>query len=101
MHDGPLKIRDIVRTHLHDPEFAFLSACHTTVGDESSPDEAIHLTAAMQFSGFRSVIGSMWPDRLFFYANLVDDLGRLDCKRAVKTLRKKIPFEQQIVFTYA
>ncbi|KAG1721030.1 hypothetical protein EDB19DRAFT_1590580, partial [Suillus lakei] len=40
--------------------FAFLSACHTTVGDEKSPDKSIHLAAAMQFSGFRSVIGSMW-----------------------------------------
>ena len=28
--------------------------------DEWSPDEAIHLAAAMQFSGFRSVIGAMW-----------------------------------------
>ncbi|KAG1739321.1 TPR-like protein [Suillus lakei] len=115
MHDGPLMIKDIIRTHLQNPEFAFLSACHTTVGDESSPDEAIHLAAAMQFSGFRSVIGSMWSvDNSVageivsvFYDNLVDDSGRLDCRRAagalhkaVKTLRKKILFEQQIVFVH-
>ncbi|KAG1752793.1 hypothetical protein EDB19DRAFT_2035383 [Suillus lakei] len=96
-------------------EFAFLSACDTTVGDESSPDEAIHLVAAIQFSGFRSVIGSMWSvdDDVagqivsLFYENLVDDSGRLDCRRAagalhkaVNTLRKKIPFEQQIVFVH-
>ncbi|KAG1876045.1 hypothetical protein C8R48DRAFT_571681, partial [Suillus tomentosus] len=43
-----------------NPRFAFLSACHTTVGDEKSPDESIHLAAAMQFSGLRSVIGFMW-----------------------------------------
>ena len=114
MRDGPLTIREIIRSQWQNPEFAFLSACHTTVGDESSPDEAIHLAAAMQFSGFRSVIGSMWSvdddvaaqvDRCF--DNLVDGSGsgRLDCTRAalalhkaVKTLRKKIPFEQQIVF---
>ncbi|KAG1812096.1 CHAT domain-containing protein [Suillus subaureus] len=59
MYDGSLMIRDIIRTRLQDPEFAFLSACHTTVSDKKSPDEAIHLAAAMQFSGFRSVIGSM------------------------------------------
>ncbi|KAG0707083.1 CHAT domain-containing protein [Suillus ampliporus] len=115
MRDGPLTIKNIIRTDLQNPEFAFLSACHTTVGDESSPDEAIHLAAAMQFSGFRSVIGSMWSvdDNVagqivsLFYANLVDDSGRLDCKRAagalhkaVKTLRKTIPFEQQIVFVH-
>ncbi|KAG0702008.1 TPR-like protein [Suillus ampliporus] len=115
MRDGPLKIREIIRSHLQSPEFAFLSACHTTVGDESSPDEAIHLAAAMQFSGFRSVIGSMWSvdDSVAgqvvsaFYDNFVDDSGGLDCKhaagalhKAVKKLRKKIPFEQQIVFVH-
>ena len=115
MRDGPLTIREIIRTQWQNPEFAFLSACHTTVGDESSPDEAIHLAAAMQFSGFRSVIDSMWSvdDDVAaqvasaFYDNLVDGSGRLDCTRAtvalhkaVKTLRKKIPFEQQIIFIH-
>jgi CHAT domain-containing protein len=115
MRDGPFTIMDIIRSRLQNPEFAFLSACHTTVGDESSPDEAIHLAAAMQFSGFRSVIGSMWSvdDDVArevvtaFYDNLVDGSGRLDCRRAavalhdgMKTLRKKIPLEQQIVFVH-
>ncbi|KAG0706969.1 TPR-like protein [Suillus ampliporus] len=115
MRDGPLTIRDIIRSHWQNPEFAFLSACHTTVGDESRPDESIHLAAAMQFSGFLSVIGSMWSvdDDVArqivsaFYDNLVDSSGRLDCTRAavalhkaVKTLRKKIPLEQQIVFVH-
>ncbi|KAG1745177.1 hypothetical protein EDB19DRAFT_1958895 [Suillus lakei] len=96
-------------------EFAFLSACHTTVGDEKSPDELIHLAAAMQFSGFRSVVGSMWSvDHgvarqvvSAFYSNLFDGSGRLDCTRAaaalhkaVNSLRKKIPLEQQIVFVH-
>ncbi|KAG0702545.1 hypothetical protein DFH29DRAFT_804872, partial [Suillus ampliporus] len=60
--DGPLTITDIIRSRLQNPEFAFLSAGHTTytVGDGSSLDEAVHLAAAMQFSGSRSVIGSMW-----------------------------------------
>ena len=43
-----------------DLDFAFLSACHTTVGDRQAPDEVIHLAAAMQFAGFRSVVGTMW-----------------------------------------
>ncbi|KAG1728380.1 uncharacterized protein EDB91DRAFT_1060622 [Suillus paluster] len=73
------------------------------------------LTAAMQLSRFRSVIGSMWSvdDRIAgqivsaFYDNLVDGSGRSDCTRAavalhkgVKSLRKKIPLEQQIVFVH-
>ncbi|KAG1748187.1 CHAT domain-containing protein [Suillus lakei] len=115
MRDGPLMIKDIIRSNWQNPEFAFLSACHTTVGDEKSPDESIHLAAAMQFSGFRSVIGSMWSvdDTVAqqvvsaFYGNLVDGSGRLDCTRAavalhkaLKSLRKKIPLEQQIVFVH-
>jgi len=100
---------------LQQPEFAFLSACHTTVGHESSPDEAIHLAAAMQFSGFRSVIGSMWSvdDKVVgqvvsaFYDEMFDGSERLDCTRAavalhkaMKKLRNKIPLEQQIVFVH-
>jgi CHAT domain-containing protein/tetratricopeptide (TPR) repeat protein len=115
MRDGPLTITDIIRPRQQNPEFAFLSACHTTVGHKSSPDESIHLAAAMQFSGFRSVIGSMWSvdDKIVgqlvsaFYENMVDGSGKLDCRRAavalhaaVKKLRKKIPLEQQIVLVH-
>ncbi|KAG2143716.1 TPR-like protein [Suillus clintonianus] len=115
MRDGPLMIKDVIRSNWQNPEFAFLSACHTTVGDEKSPDESIHLAAAMQFSGFRSVVGSMWSvdDEVAqqvvsaFYRNLVNESGRLDCTRAavalhkaVRSLRKKIPLEQQIVFVH-
>ncbi|OJA18515.1 hypothetical protein AZE42_13813, partial [Rhizopogon vesiculosus] len=115
MHDGPLTIKDIIRLQrprLQSPEFAFLSASHTTVGHALSPDEAVHLAAAMQFSGFRSVVGSMWSvDDTFagqvvsaFYENMFDKPGRLDCThaavalhKAMKKLRKQIPIEQQIV----
>jgi CHAT domain-containing protein len=116
MRDGAFTIMDIIRSRVQNPEFAFLSACHTTVGDESSPDEAICLAAAMQFSGFCSVVGSMWSvdDEVVrevvraFYDALGDGGGgRLDCARAagalhrgMKTLRKKIPLEQQIVFVH-
>jgi len=115
MRDGPLTITDIIRPRLQQPEFAFLSACHTTVGDASSPDEAIHLAAAMQFSGFRSVIGSMWSvdDEVVgqvvsaFYNEMFDGSERFDCTRAavalhkaMKKLRNTIPLEQQIVFVH-
>ncbi|KAI0256943.1 hypothetical protein BJV78DRAFT_1083894, partial [Lactifluus subvellereus] len=41
-------------------ELAFLAACHTVGPEGNTLDEVPHLTAAMQFSGFRSVIGTMW-----------------------------------------
>ena len=50
----------IMCCELHNARFTYLSACHTTVDNEASPDEVVHLAAAMQFAGFRSVIGTMW-----------------------------------------
>jgi CHAT domain-containing protein len=62
LHNGErLQLLDIVRSQLPDAEFAFLSACHTAeLTEESISDEVLHLAAAMQFCGFRSVVGTMW-----------------------------------------
>ena len=62
LHRGKrLQLLDILRSQLPDAEFAFLSACHTAeLTDEYMSDEVLHLTAAMQFCGFRSVVGTMW-----------------------------------------
>ena len=96
LHDGHFTIQRIIGCDLKNPEFAYLSACHTTVGDEESPDEAIHLESAMQFAGFRSVIGTMWAvdDDLAseitstFYEHMVDESGHLDHTRAALALNK-------------
>ncbi|KAF8979572.1 hypothetical protein BDQ17DRAFT_1264592, partial [Cyathus striatus] len=40
--------------------FAFLSACETGTGDESLPEEAVHLAAGVLQAGYRSVIATMW-----------------------------------------
>ncbi|KAJ8591277.1 hypothetical protein M405DRAFT_814606 [Rhizopogon salebrosus TDB-379] len=113
IRDGPLTIGDIIQLRLQYWVFAFLSACHATVGHASSPDELTRLAAAMQFSGFRSVIGSIWSvdDQVVgqlvsaFYDSTVD-AERMDCRRAavvsheaVKKLWKKIPLEQPYLFT--
>ncbi len=56
-----LSLLDIVRSRLPDAEFAFLSTCHSAEhSEESIADEVLHLSAAMQFCGFRSVVGAMW-----------------------------------------
>jgi len=56
-----LTLLDIIRSRLPNAEFAFLAACHTAELTDGSPsDEALHLTAAMQYCGFRSVVGTMW-----------------------------------------
>jgi CHAT domain-containing protein len=67
--DERLTLLKIIRSHLPTAEFAFLSACHTAeVTEGSITDEVLHLAAAVQFCGFRSVVGTMWA--------MVDEDGR-------------------------
>ena len=59
--DERLTLLEIVRADLPAAEFAFLSACHTAeVTEGSIMDEGLHLAAAVQYSRFRSVVGTMW-----------------------------------------
>ena len=60
MEDDKLKMSQIVAQRMLNAALAFLSACETATGDENVPDEAMHLAASMLFSGFRSVVGTMW-----------------------------------------
>ena len=61
LHNDNLTLLNIVRSQLPAAEFAFLSACHTAELTEGSiADEGLHLAAAMQYCGFRSVVGTMW-----------------------------------------
>ena len=113
LHDGRFTIQHITQCDLQDPKIAYLSACHTTVGDKESPDEVIHLAAAMQFAGFRSVIGTMWAvddsqtNEVIssFYNLMIDDSGRLDYTRAARALRmtmKKVDIrmDQRILYIH-
>ena len=60
MGDGKLTLMRIIQERYTNSEFAFLSACHTAVGDKSTPDEVLHLAAGIQFAGFSGVIGTLW-----------------------------------------
>ncbi|KAH9057711.1 CHAT domain-containing protein [Lactarius vividus] len=80
LHGGDrLTLLDIVRSDLPTAEFAFLSACHTAeVTEGSIADEGLHLTAAVQYCGFKSVVGTMWA--------MVDEDGRDLAEYFYKTL---------------
>ncbi|KAG8928184.1 hypothetical protein FRC02_007260 [Tulasnella sp. 418] len=60
LHDKPLTLLDIIDSRRPDAQFAFLSACHSAAGDLIRPDETVSLASALQFIGFRSVIGTMY-----------------------------------------
>ncbi|KAG0699069.1 CHAT domain-containing protein [Suillus ampliporus] len=118
MRDKPLTLLDIMENNAPQAEFAFLSACHTAVGDEETPDEVIYLAAGLQFSGFKGVIGTLWvvDDDVAqhvveaFYEDMFKDLKEgtiIDCTKAASALNKatyavtkKVPLEQRIVFIH-
>jgi CHAT domain-containing protein len=60
LHNGHLKLSQIASKRLSTGKFAFLSACHTAAGLQRLPGEAMHLAGGLQFSGFPSVIATMW-----------------------------------------
>ena len=117
--DAPLTLLDIVRAHLPAAEFAFLSACHTAeVTEGSIMDEGLHLAAAVQYCGFRSVVGTMWAMAdidgrdlaKYFYKDLFSDARGMPYHErsakalqfAVKKLRRKrgITLERWVNFVH-
>jgi CHAT domain-containing protein len=62
LHDRPLTIAEISDGQYHG-DFAFLSACKTATGGVTLPDEAITLAAALHYTGYRHVIGTLWSIR--------------------------------------
>ena len=89
--DERLTLLEIVRSHLPNAEFAFLSACHTAEMTEGSlVDEGLHLAAAVQYCGFRSVVGTMWA--------MVDEDGRDLARHFYKALfssPRGIPYHER------
>jgi len=113
-----MTLLEIVRSRLPDAEFAFLSACHTAELTEGSiADEGLHLAAAVQYCGFRSVVGTMWAMAdedggdlaKHFYNSMFsgDEPGVQYHERSARALRdavrsmrkkKRLPLEQWVNF---
>src|SRR6201996_7184055 len=95
-----LTLLEIVRSHLPTAEFAFLSACHTAEVTEGSViDEGLHLAAAVQYCGFRSVVGTMWAmadtdgrdlAKYFYKALFSDSRGMPYHEGSAKALRSAV-----------
>jgi CHAT domain-containing protein len=60
LKDGELSVRELMRLDLRRAALAFLSASETAKGEQTQPDQAVHLAASMLFCGFKSIIGTMW-----------------------------------------
>ena len=117
LHNGGLTLLDLIQAKLPNAELAFLSACHSAEGDLITPDETIHLAAALQFCGFRSVVGTLWsmadedgpivskefykhmfrkPDNKADFRDSAEALNS-----AIRALRKnRVPLERWILFVH-
>ena len=111
LHDGRLDVSEIMAKNLPHSDFAFLSACQTSTGDEDLPEEVVHIAAGMLAAGYRSVVGTMWsifdmhgPDLAeFFYESFLDgainERSKMDASTgaaqalhcATQRLQKKLP----------
>ena len=85
--------------------------------DGSIADEALHLTAAMQYCGFRSVVGTMWAvadtdgrdlAKHFYKSMFSSDEPEVPyyersakaLRDSVKKLRRKLPLERWVNFVH-
>ncbi|TEB25878.1 hypothetical protein FA13DRAFT_1896456 [Coprinellus micaceus] len=59
-HKGGLDLNSVMQKNLPNADLAYLSACQTSAGQESLPDEAVHLAAGMLAAGYRRVVSTMW-----------------------------------------
>jgi CHAT domain-containing protein len=117
LQDGPLTLEEIIKLDLPNAEFAFLSACQTTTGDEKLSEEAVHIAGGMLLAGYRGVVATMWSirDDLApevadeFYAHIMQDGKAPDATKAaealhisVQKLRKKpgVPLIAWIPFVH-
>ncbi|PVF92177.1 hypothetical protein CPB86DRAFT_227681 [Serendipita vermifera] len=98
LEDGHLTLEEIIRLDLPHAEFAFLSACQTTTGDEHLSEEAVHIAGGMLLAGYRSVVATMWSiqDELApmvtdeFYRHIMKEEERPDPRKAAEALHMSV-----------
>ena len=61
LHDGTLTVAELAAERRLPGKLAFLAACEAAAGGLVNSDEAISLTAALRFAGWRDVIGPLMP----------------------------------------
>lgn len=94
LYDGQLELSSIIQQRLIGVDFAFLSACQTSAGDEKLSEEAVHLAAGMLAAGYRGATATMWSiNDIYgpkiaedFYVNLTQNSEGLNGEHAARAL---------------
>ncbi|MEU6515535.1 CHAT domain-containing protein [Streptomyces sp. NPDC046978] len=74
LHDAVLTVADLRSDHYAHGDFVFLSACQTALGGVGAPDEAMAVTSALQYTGWRQVVGTLWSVGATTAAEVTADL---------------------------
>jgi hypothetical protein len=114
LSDGTLTITRLSAAQ-YSGEFAFLSACRTAAGGVDLPDEAITLAAALNYTGYRHVVATLWSVgpavaadvTAAVYAEMISDSGfepgrsAVALHHAVRALRDSgRPLDEWLPFTH-
>jgi len=94
----PLTVLDFVSLNIESARFAYLSACHTSaMKNIRLLDESINLSAAIQLSGYPSVVGSLWQVKDTCSAEIAKDVyewilrdSNFDPERSAEGLHKAV-----------
>ena len=96
---SPLTVSDIIALNVQLPQLAYLSACHTaSIRDSRLLDQSIHLSSAIQLSGYPSVVGTLWQvsDRHSsaitqdVYNHMLEGTDRLNTQRSAEGLHRAV-----------
>ncbi|KAJ6576153.1 hypothetical protein DFH09DRAFT_1453964 [Mycena vulgaris] len=63
LYGGTLELDTIMKMPLSNPQFVFLAACQTAMGDAQMVNESFHLGGGFIAAGFRGSIGTLWSMR--------------------------------------
>ncbi|MFE6891499.1 CHAT domain-containing protein [Streptomyces sp. NPDC057694] len=97
LHDAVLTVADLRSDRFAHGDFVFLSACQTALGGAGVPDEAVAVTSAFQYAGWRQIVGTLWSVgattaaevTAHLYATLARD-GALDTTGAAQALYEAV-----------
>lgn len=116
LHDGRLELLEMMQK-LPNADFAFLSACQTSTGNEKLSDEVVHLAAGMLAAGYQSVVATMWSIKdqygpivaKDFYGHILEanSSGQLDSANAahalhyaIQKIRKELGDTEEALLTW-
>jgi len=121
LHDGRMELNQIITLRIPSADFAFLSACQTSAGDEKLSEEAVHLAGGMLAAGYRGVVGTMWSivdkygpevSKEFYVHLLRKEVGQQDgdgldsadaayaLDHATRLLRDKLGYSEEALLTW-